>query len=144
MNMIKKLNLSRKLSLILGIILLAVFVLLISMTTILSRNAIVQTVDGELTTKAKMNGIQIQQIFDEADQSASNVKQYMERAFQIAEDTPQLNLIPTGPETYVSQLQSQFYHKTLTPVGRDAEKYLSESIRNIVSTNPDINQKPMP
>lgn len=91
-----------------------------------------------------MNGIQIQQIFDEADQSAGNVKQYMERAYQTAEDTPQLNLIPTGPETYVSQLQSQFYHKTLTPVGRDAEKYLSESIRNIVATNPDINQKPMP
>lgn len=138
MNMIKKLNLSRKLSLILGIILLAVFVLLITMTAILSRKAIVQTVNGELTTKAKMNGIQIQQIFDEADQSAGNVKQYMERAYQTAEDSPMLNLVPTGPETYVSQLQSQFYHKTLTPIGRDAEKYLSESIRNIVFTNPDI------
>lgn len=134
----KKLNLSRKLSLILGIILLAVFVLLISMTAILFRKAIVQTVNGELNTKAKMNGIQIQQIFDEADKAAGNIKQYMERSYQTAEENPKLAVIPTGQETNVTQMQSQFYHKTLTPIGRDAEKYLSESIRNIVSSNADI------
>lgn len=84
----KKLNLSRKLSFILGIILLAVFVLLITMTAVLSRRAISQTVMGELNNKAKMNGIQIQQIFDEADKAAGNVKQYMERSYESAEETP--------------------------------------------------------
>lgn len=134
----KKLNLSRKLSFILGIILLAVFVLLITMTAVLSRRAISQTVMGELNTKAKMNGIQIQQIFDEADKAAGNVKQYMERSYESAEETPMQAVIPTGPDTYVKQLESQFYHKTLTPIARDAERYLSESLRNTVAGNPDI------
>lgn len=76
------------------------------MTAILSRNAIVNTVIGELNTKAKMNGIQIQLNFDEADQSAGNVKQYMERAFQTAEETPQFAVVPTGPKSYVSQMRA--------------------------------------
>ncbi len=136
--MLKKMKLSWKLSLIIGAVLALVFTVLVFVTAILSKNAISSAVNGELGNQANLNAVQIQQVFDQAELVASNMQNYLDGVYKSTTQSPEAAAIPTAPAELVKTLQSEIYGQTLSKINYNAEKYLSESAKNVVLNNEDI------
>lgn len=135
--MFKKMKLASKLAYILGGILTIIFVALIAMTTVMTKSSISSSIAGELTVMSRSNGLQVQQVFDDAQTTAANMQSYLEKAYQLASSNAERLEVPTNPE--ISKLfQSTIYPKTLAPLNYDVEVYLTELARNVALNNPDI------
>lgn len=136
---IKKLKLAPKLAIMIGIILTAIFTILISITTLLSQTAIHSSISGELQALSKSNGMQVQQIFDSAISVATGMQSYLEKTYRLAEEKPEEAKIPTSPEA-ASFCRSVIFNRTLSPINYDAEQFLTESARNTAVHNDDISE----
>lgn len=135
--MFKNMKLASKLAYMLGGILTIIFIALITMTTVMTKSSISSSIAGELTVMSRSNGLQIQQIFDDAQTTAANMQSYLEKAYQSAGSNAERLKVPTNPE--ISKLfQSTIYPKTLAPLNYDVEVYLTELARNVALNNPDI------
>ena len=79
--MLKKMKLSTKLATAIGGALTLIFIILILVTTITTRISISKTVFAELSALSKANAVQIQQIFDAAENVAVDMKNCLERSY---------------------------------------------------------------
>lgn len=135
--MLRKMKLASKLAVILGCVLTVIFVCLIVMTGMLSKTAISDAVTGELEAMSTANAAKIQEMFDVAKVSAVSVQGYLERAFNKAQENPELNKIPTDPKE-AALCRSVIYGNTLSAIGYDTELFLSETLRSTAVSNDDI------
>lgn len=133
----KNMKLAQKLSAILGPILIVVFIVLISATALLSKQAIGDSIYGELAARAKSNSHQIQSIFDNAKSVSGNMNSYLKRAYAAAEENPKSRQISGNPEV-AAFCQSIIYKKALSPVEFNIEHFLTESARGAALDNPDV------
>lgn len=134
---IKKLKLATKLATVIGTVLAVIFIILIIVTAQLSSSAITDSVSGQLSSIAKSNGLQVQQIFDQAATSADSMQNYLEKAYKTAEEDPSSMKIPKDPAAK-KMCMSVIYNKVLTSLNYDVENFVSETARNTVSNNEDI------
>lgn len=135
--MLKKLKLAPKLALVIGSVLSLVLVVLITITALMSKSAISTSTYSELAAISESNGMAIQQIFDAAETVATNIQNYMERAYKTAQTNPSQNVIPNDPAA-IELCQSEIYGKTLTSLNYDVEVFLRETARNTAKFNEDI------
>lgn len=135
--MLKKMKLAQKLAVVIGMVLTVIFVVLIAITITLSRNAIASAVHGELEAISSSNSKQIQQVFDTAEYTATDMQSYLEQAYRTADEDPSLMVRSVSPEA-VDLCRSGIYDEVLTPLNYDIEVYLRETARNIVRYNDDI------
>lgn len=135
--MFKKMKLAPKMATVIGLFLAFIFVILITVTAMLSSSAITNAVSGELTAISNSNGQQVQQIFDAAGTVAISTQNYLEKAFRMAEEDPSLSILPTTEEG-AYMCTSAIYGKVLTPLSYDVETFLCETARNTAVNNPDI------
>lgn len=135
--MLKKMKLTQKLALVIGLILAAILTILIGITVFLSRSAILTATYGELNAISKGNAQQIQSIFDKAETAAEDMQKYGEQAYKTAADDPLLTVIPTDPAA-IALCQSTIYDKVLTPLNYDIEVYFRETARNTAAYNEDL------
>lgn len=135
--MFSKMKLAPKLAIVIGGCLAGVFVILIVLTSIMTKSAISDSVSGELTAVSEANGKQVQQIFDAAGTVAEDIQSYMVRSYHIAEEDPSQMRIPTTAEA-ASMNQSEIYGTTLASLNYDVELYIRESARNAAANNDDI------
>ena len=78
--MLKKMNLSSKLAVIIGTILSFVFVILIISTIIMSKIAIEKGIFGELYSVTNSNGIQIKDMFKNIEETGKSIENYLKLA----------------------------------------------------------------
>ncbi|MCD8000726.1 MAG: methyl-accepting chemotaxis protein [Clostridiales bacterium] len=135
--MLKKMKLAQKLAVVIGTVLTVIFVILIAITVTLSRNAVAGAVHGELEAISLSNSKQIQQVFDTADYTVTDMQSYLEQSYRTADEDPSLMVRPVSPEA-VDLCKSGIYNVVLTPLNYDIEVYLRETARNIVRYNDDI------
>ncbi len=130
-------KLAAKLATIIAIVLIIIFTGLVAASATLSGRAIDTAVYGELEENSRYNGLQIQQIFDNAGSAARIIQSYLEKAYRLSEEVPETMILPTSPEV-TALYQSVLYHQTLAPLNYDVEKFMTEVARNIVLNNEDI------
>lgn len=130
-------KLASKLAVVIGSILAAIFILLIVVTALLSGRAITNSVSGELTSIAKSNGHQVQQIFDTARQTIDSMQKYLEKSYQTAAEDPLAMIKPQNPAA-MELCRSVIYGTILTSLNYDVEIFLSETARNTTASNPGI------
>lgn len=135
--MFKKLKLSQKLSIVIGICLTVILSILITLTAVMSGRAINTSVSDELAAISRGNALEIQQVFDAAETVATNIEHYLNRSYKIADEDPSQMLMPTTEEA-ASMNQSEIYQRTLTSLNYDVELYLRENARNAAATNQDL------
>ncbi len=135
--MLKKLKLSQKLALVIGVILAVSLTVLVGSAAFMSKSAISAATYGELEALSDSNSIQIQAIFDEAEATAQDMQKYLETAYKTVEADPSQNLLPTDPAV-AAICQSSIYGRGLTSINYDIEMYLRETSRNAAVNNQDI------
>lgn len=135
--MLKKLKLSQKLALVIGVILAVSLTVLVGLSAYMSGNAISAATYGELESISDSNSIQIQSIFDEAEATAQDMQKYLETCYKTVEADPSQNLMPTDPAV-AAICQSSIYGRVLTSINYDIEMYLRETSRNAAVNNQDI------
>ena len=133
----KKMKLATKLTVVLALVLVAVFTVLILSTAILSGTAIQSAISGELDATSASNGYQIQQYFDAAKRTASDIQAYIEQSYKLANDAPSRNVVPTTLELS-RVMRSDICGKVLSPLKHDVELFISEAARNTAVNNEDI------
>ena len=135
--MLKKLKLSQKLALVIGSILTVSLVVLVGISSLLSRKAITTATYGELNEISESNAEQVQTIFDEAKTAAQDMQNYLANAYKKADADPSQNELPTDPAA-IALCQSSLYGRTLNPINYDVEVYLRETARNAAANNEDL------
>lgn len=135
--MFKKMKLAPKLVFAIGAVLAIVFSLLITATIVMSRSVINGSTAGELDAISKSNSTEIQQIFDVAASTATDMQSYMIKVDNVSTLNPSEMEIPTEANV-IAMLQSKIYGETLTSLNYDAEQYLMETARNTTLSNADI------
>lgn len=135
--MFKKKKLAEKLAIVIGSVLTVILILLISITAIISGNAIITSTYGELDAISKSNSIQIQQLFDSVGDVAKNMQNYIQKAYKTAESDPEQMELPEDPAV-MAVCRSAIYAKVLTSLNYDIEQFLSETARNAAVNNKDI------
>ena len=135
--MFKKMKLAQKLAVVIGTVLTVILIVLIAIAITLSKSAIATATQGELEAISSSNSKQIQQIFDTAEYTATDMQSYLEQAYRIADEDPSQMVRPVSPEA-VELCRSGIYDEILTPLNYDIEVYLRETARNIAKYNDDI------
>ncbi len=135
--MLKKMKLTQKLALVIGLILTISLAILVGMSSLLSQKAITTATYGELNEISESNAEQVQTIFDEAETAAKDMQNYLANAYVKAEANPEQNIVPTDPAA-IALCQSSIYNMTLNPVNYDIEVYLRETSRNAAANNEDL------
>jgi len=133
----KKMKLAQKLAVVIGTVLTVILIVLIAIAITLSKSAIATATQGELEAISSSNSKQIQQIFDTAEYTATDMQSYLEQAYRIADEDPSQMVRPVSPEA-VELCRSGIYDEILTPLNYDIEVYLRETARNIAKYNDDI------
>ncbi|MEG0540921.1 MAG: hypothetical protein RR528_01205, partial [Angelakisella sp.] len=128
--MLKKAKLATKIALIISILLIIVFTALIGFTLVFSGAAIKGTISAELDELSYSNGMQVQSILNSAISATTDIEMYLTRTYQQAKENPK----PTS----VASNQSSLYGMTISESRSDMEKYITETARNAVMSNPDI------
>lgn len=128
---IGNMNLSKKISLILSIILIIVFGIFISISLIISQKAIKNSTFGELQSIAKSNAIQVQKIIDSAQNSTSDIKRYLSDTYSNG------NSSNTEDNLYTNQSEI-FPDLKLTNTGKEVEKYILTTASNTAMNSNDI------
>lgn len=135
--MLKKLKLTQKLAVIIGVILAVSLTVLVGITVKMSEKAITEATYGELDAICNSNAKDIQTIFSEAETVANDIKAFLEKSFLQADANPEQAVVPTDP-TVVALCQSSIYGRVLTVLNYDVETYLRETARNAAANNEDI------
>ncbi len=130
-------KLAQKLAVVIGTVLTVILIVLIAIAITLSKSAIATATQGELEAISSSNSKQIQQIFDTAEYTATDMQSYLEQAYRIADEDPSQMVRPVSPEA-VELCRSGIYDEILTPLNYDIEVYLRETARNIAKYNDDI------
>ncbi len=130
----KKMKLATKLSIMLGSILAIILIILVVSTSIMTSAAIKQGISGELSAIADSNATKIQNYFQEADFTATSMNNYLETAYERAQEHPADNIPSTDP-VVAALCQSVIYNTTLSFIGYDAENFMVETARNTVKNN---------
>ncbi|MEG0754024.1 MAG: methyl-accepting chemotaxis protein, partial [Angelakisella sp.] len=128
--MLKKAKLATKIALIISILLIIVFTALIGFTLVFSGAAIKGTISAELDELSYSNGMQVQSILNSAISATTDIEMYLTRTYQQAKENPK----PTS----AASSQSSLYGMTISESRSDMEKYITETARNAVMSNPDI------
>ena len=87
--MLKKMKLTQKLALVIGLILTISLAILVGMSSLLSQKAITTATYGELNEISESNAEQVQTIFDEAETAAKDMQNYLANAYVKAEANPE-------------------------------------------------------
>ena len=135
--MLKKMKLTQKLAVIIGVILAVSLTVLVGITVKMSENAITEATYGELEAICSSNATDIQMVFNEAETAANDIKAFLEKSYLQAEANPAQNVVPTDP-TVVALCQSSIYGRVLTILNYDVEVYLRETARNAAVNNEDL------
>ena len=134
---VNRMKLASKLTMVLALVLVGVFAVLIVSTAVLSGNAIRSAISGELDATSQGNGYQVQQFFDAAKRTASDIQTYLEQSYKKAYEAPSLTKIPETLES-AKLCKSDIYNKVLSPLKHDVELFISEAARNTAVNNEDI------
>ncbi len=135
--MFKKMKLTQKLAVIIGVILAVSLTVLVGITVKMSETAITEATYGELEAICSSNATDIQMVFNEAETAANDIKAFLEKSYLQAEANPAQNVVPTDP-TVVALCQSSIYGRVLTILNYDVEVYLRETARNAAVNNEDL------
>lgn len=92
--MFKKMKLAQKLAVVIGTVLTVILIVLIAIAITLSKSAIATATQGELEAISSSNSKQIQQIFDTAEYTATDMQSYLEQAYRIADEDPSQWYVP--------------------------------------------------
>ena len=135
--MLKKMKLTQKLTVIIGVILAVSLTILVGITVRMSEKAITEATYGELDAICNSNAKDIQIVFNEAETASKDIKAFMEKSFLQGEANPEETVVPTDP-TIVALCQSSIYGRVLSVLNYDVEVYLRETARNAAVNNEDI------
>lgn len=135
--MFKKKKLAEKLAVAIGSLLTVILISLVAVTAIISGRAIITSTYGELDAVSKSNSLQIQQIFDSAENAAKDMQNYIQNAYKTALADPSQMELPVDPAV-MAVCRSAIYAKVLTSLNYDVEQFLSETARNTAVNNEDI------
>lgn len=119
-------KLENRIGLLTSCVLIIVFAILISVTTILTQNALGTTIDSQFKAMAKATGIQVQSVVDDVIYAAQNVNARIESGLKdVSYD--------------VNKNESIVYDGVMISESlADIEKYTAEMIKNTVLTNDTI------
>lgn len=126
----KKMKLATKTSIIIGVILTAIFALLIIVNASQTKRSIEKSIDGEFAGIADQNGLMVQSIIDEASSTLSDLQVYLEYNYDIY-----YNL--TDEERAVKKT-SKVYHTEMQELSYEVEDYIINTAWSAVLNSPDI------
>lgn len=121
------LKLAQKIAIRLCSILVVIFFIFIVTTVILLRSAIKESTSQEITATAKLNGVQIQQIFDECCKVNATIADYMETVYATLSETEQ-----TEPSGIMSQVQPEL---ELSRIAAQAEEFMIVNADNTATSD---------
>ncbi|MEM1485846.1 methyl-accepting chemotaxis protein [Oscillospiraceae bacterium PP1C4] len=124
---LKKMKLASKMSLITGIALLLIFALLISVTVSISKEALSKSIMSEFLEMSRGNGIQIQNIFNAAENTAQNLQQYLINAHSSKQ----------GEDVQITE-KSSVYNVDISEEAHHIENYCVNTAFSTVSIDNSI------
>lgn len=128
MERFKQMKLATKMSVLILILLIVVFAALIVTTVSLSSRNMGETIDAELENLAKYNGIQVQEVFDDAMTITEDMNSYLQDIYENSETMNAAGYMYT----------SSVYQVPIRQVPYEMERYLLTISRSSVKNNPDI------
>lgn len=131
----KKLRLSAKLSIVIGVILVAIFAIFISVAVVSSQSAIEKSSFGELEAMTRETGAEIQKIISAAQNTTEGMASYMEA---VLENQQENNGLAYGEQKDAGNSSAIFPDIILSEDRKDAEQFLLETAKNTVKTTTDI------
>lgn len=130
-------HLSNKIAGIAGVMLIIVFAVLISITSMMTKRAMQESAFGALKTLASENGKEVQQVLDRAVQVSNGITYYLENSAvnrKVIQDL-RLKTMGTAEPLYKSQV---FEGTTLDSFGMKTEDYMLSTIKSSVLNSQDI------
>lgn len=130
--MLKKMKLATKTATIVCIALIIIFLIFIIATAVMTRSALVKSVNSELSTVSEKNSAKIQAIFDTASNTANGMQIYLEDVYTLYEQQVAANSVNR------SYALSNVYNKKILPMHAQLEANLINLIKSTIVTNEDI------
>lgn len=118
------LKLSTRISIILGSILTVVLAVLIILSILNAKNALMKAIEGEFMGIAQQNGMIAQNMYNEASTEASNLQSYLQRQYERREAMSANEL----EEKEISQI----FHTGLAKINYETENYFLETALSLV------------
>ncbi len=123
-------KLSVKLSIFLGIGILIAFGILLSITAMQTQKYLFESIDAELTERAKTNGIVVQNLMDETEKVAKEITKYFERSFAQEASQSLVERIQTKP--------SAVFPVNISSISKAREDYMLHTFWTTVAEQADI------
>lgn len=136
--MLKKTSLASKISIIIGGVLVVIFAAQILFTVAITRRQLSNGTSGELNAVARDNAAQVQKCFDEVQTAVEGIQDNLQWSSQTVRSDPSMAVVPSDPEA-ASHFTSDLYHIALSPAVYNVEQFMTNTARNLVNNQRDIN-----
>lgn len=135
----RDLHLSAKTSIGVGIVLGICLCILVSTSVVMTSSELIRTINSEFNGIATENGVMVQNILDNATNTAKDLQSYLEKAFlEYDEMVASQSVDEEGHRIPFETEASHVYHADLIEINHDVENYMLNTAWNTVKNNKDI------
>lgn len=135
----RNLHLSAKTSIGVGVVLSVCLSLLVITSVIMTSSELIRTINSEFTGIATENGIMVQNILDNATNTAKNLRSYLEKSFvEYDEMVARQPVDEDGHRIPFETDASHVYNVNLLQINHDVENYMLNTIWSSVANDEDI------